>query len=251
MGNWIDWFGCLSFGTKLITCMFSISSTAIVNQGSAIVTIGFTEISFCSGKKNWTKHAALYWITSILTMSYYLPLFTVFRRLRTLCCFKASWTAFLKWFACCRRFVRKWTSMAATCKEKQFNLVNLLILMVTFNLSSCTIQCISYIWVLAVNYSEPRSDGAGRRVQLIILFWVTDPVVGKICCALNLFFLNCLIAIPTFLRFWIMIINFNKGKEIVWIKMLFKPNINSVKKTVDTTLLSWERRKRMICLLWY
>ena len=41
-----------------------------------------------------------------------------------------------------------------------------------------------------MNYSEPRSDGDGLRVQLIILFWLTDPVVGKICCVLNLFFLQ-------------------------------------------------------------
>ena len=35
--------------------MFSISSTAIVDQDSAIMTIGFTEISFCSGKRKKKK----------------------------------------------------------------------------------------------------------------------------------------------------------------------------------------------------
>ena len=106
--------------------------------------------------------------------------------------------------------------MAASCKEKQFNLVNLLILMVRFNLSSCTHYTMYLLHMSAViNYSEPRSNGDGLRVQLIIQFQLTDPVVGKICCALNLFFLNCLIAIPPFLRFWITIINLNKGKEIV------------------------------------
>ena len=42
--------------------------------------------------------------------------------------------------------------------------------------------------MLVINCSEPRSDGDRLRVQLIILFQLTDPVVGKICCALNLFF---------------------------------------------------------------